>query len=50
MNIKTLIVDDEVLAREKMATLLKLVDDIEIVGQCKRTQYHAQRKYRQQSR
>lgn len=35
MNIKTLIVDDEVLAREKMATLLKLVDDIEIVGQCK---------------
>lgn len=35
MNIKTLIVDDEVLAREKMATLLKLVDDVDIVGQCK---------------
>ncbi|HAS44976.1 MAG TPA: DNA-binding response regulator [Microscillaceae bacterium] len=34
MNIKALIVDDEVLAREKMLSLLQLVNDVEVVGQC----------------
>lgn len=34
MNIKVLIADDEVLAREKMCSLLHLVNDVEIVGQC----------------
>ncbi len=34
MNIKALIVDDEVLAREKMLSLLQLVPDVEVVGQC----------------
>lgn len=33
-KIKTLIVDDEVLAREKLAIFLQKEDDFEIVGQC----------------
>jgi two-component system, LytTR family, response regulator len=34
-KIKTLIVDDEPLARERLATLLMTEQDIEIVGQCR---------------
>jgi len=33
-TIKTLIVDDEVLAREKLAIFLQAEDDFEVVGQC----------------
>jgi two-component system LytT family response regulator len=34
-KIRTLIVDDEPLARERLANLLQPLDDIEIVGQCR---------------
>jgi two-component system LytT family response regulator len=34
-KIKTLIVDDEPLARERLANLLGPIEDIDIVGQCR---------------
>ena len=33
-KIRTLIADDEPLARERIATLLRAEDDIEVVGEC----------------
>ena len=34
MNIRTLIVDDEPLARERLRTLLEREEDVEVVGEC----------------
>ena len=34
-KIRTLIVDDEPLARERLATLLAAEQDLEVIGQCR---------------